>query len=170
MTAALLLWAAALLAAAAALRRDPRLPRAALGQMRAGLAGVLPILAVAIPAAGFLAELVPERFAATLFGAGTGLLGHLAATVTGALLPGGPFVAFPVVLALWQAGAGSAQMVTLISAWSILGLHRAIVWEAPLLGWRFVALRLAASAWLPPLSGIAAEAILAWLPVVAPGR
>jgi uncharacterized membrane protein YraQ (UPF0718 family) len=169
-TAALLLWAAAALACLAAWRRDPAILRGALGHTRASLLTVLPIIAVAIPTAGFLTELVPEQFAATLFGAETGLLGHLAATVVGACIPGGPFVSFPIVLALWSAGAGPAQTVTLISAWSILGAHRAIVWEAPLLGWRFVAVRLAASAWLPPLSGLAAEAILACLPPDVLGR
>lgn len=167
---ALLLWLAAALGCAVAARRDPAILRGALPHARAGLLTVAPIIAVALPTAGFLGELVPDRFAAALFGPESGLLGHLAATVAGACIPGGPFVSFPVVLALWSSGAGAAQMVTLVSAWSVLGVNRVILWEGPLMGWRFVALRLAATAWLPPLSGLAAEAILACLPPDVLGR
>ncbi len=167
---AIALWSVALLACALAGRREAAQVRQALRTTAASLKTVLPILLLALPTAGFLTVLVPDRFAATLFGPETGLRGHLLATVVGAVIPGGPFVSFPVVLALWNSGAGAAQMVTLISAWSILGVNRLIVWEGPLLGWRFAALRLAATAWLPPLSGLAAEAILALLSGVTPGR
>jgi uncharacterized membrane protein YraQ (UPF0718 family) len=167
---ALLLWAVAGIGCFWALRRDPAILRGAIGHTRASLFTVLPIIAIALPTAGFLSELVPERVAATLFGPESGVLGHLAATVAGACIPGGPFFSFPIVLALWSSGAGAAQMVTLISAWSVLGLNRVILWEAPLMGWRFVLLRLAATAWLPPLSGLSAELILACLPPDALGR
>ncbi|TQF76261.1 hypothetical protein FK498_18730 [Elioraea sp. Yellowstone] len=167
---ALGLWLAALAGCVLAARRDAAILRGALAQTRASLLTIAPIMAIALPTAGFLGELVPERFAASLLGPGSGLAGHLAATVAGACIPGGPFVSFPVVLALWSAGAGPAQMVTLISAWSVLGLNRVVLWEGPLMGWRFVTLRLAATAWLPPLSGLAAEAILACLPPGVLGR
>jgi uncharacterized membrane protein YraQ (UPF0718 family) len=169
-TTAILLWLAALLGVAFAFRRDTAIVRGALLHTRTSLLTVLPIIAIALPTSGFLTELVPERFAATLLGPDSGLLGHLVATAIGPCIPGGPFVSFPIVLALWSSGAGAAQMVTLISAWSVLGVHRLIIWEGPFMGWRFVALRLAASAWLPPLSGLTAEAILALLPPGALGR
>ncbi|WP_439579826.1 hypothetical protein [Elioraea sp.] len=167
---ALVLWIAAAIGATWALLRDPAILRGAVRHTRTSLITVLPIVAIALPTAGFLTELVPERFATTLFGPDSGVRGHLAATVAGACIPGGPFVSFPVVLALWSSGAGPAQMVTLISAWSLIGVNRLILWEGPLMGWRFVALRLAATAWLPPLSGLAAEAILACLPPDVLGR
>lgn len=168
--AAVIVWAAALVALAVVVRRGRPALRVAALQTGTSLRTVLPTLALALPAAGFLTVLVPDRFAAALFGAETGLAGHLLATLVGAVLPGGPFVSFPVVLALWQSGAGTAQMVTLISAWSVLAVHRLVVWEGPLLGWRFAALRLAASLPLPLASGLAAEAILALLPPGTVGR
>lgn len=134
------------------------------------LRNVLPIMLLALPMAGFLTVLVPDRFASVLFGAETGLRGHLLATLVGAFIPGGPFVSFPIVLALWNSGAGPAQMVTLISAWSVLAVNRVIVWEAPLMGWRFVTLRLVTGFWLPLASGLAAEAMLALLPPGSIGR
>ncbi|MCS6853567.1 MAG: hypothetical protein NZ523_02260, partial [Elioraea sp.] len=154
---ALLVWAAALAALAVAARRGRAALFSAAAQTGTSLRTILPTLALALPAAGFLTVLLPDRFAAALFGEETGLAGHLLATLVGAILPGGPFVSFPVALALWQSGAGTAQMVTLMSAWSVLAAHRLVVWEGPLLGWRFAALRLAASLPLPLLSGLAAE-------------
>jgi uncharacterized membrane protein YraQ (UPF0718 family) len=136
----------------------------------ATLKNVLPIMLLALPMAGFLAVLVPDRFASVLFGPDTGLRGHLLATLVGAFIPGGPFVSFPIVLALWNSGAGPAQMVTLISAWSVLAVNRVIVWEAPLMGWRFVLLRLVTGFWLPLASGLLAEGMLALLPPGSIGR
>ena len=168
--AGILLWIAAAAAAAVLWRRDR--PALAAGGRFAWvqLKTVLPIMVLALPMAGFLAVLVPDRFAAALFGAETGLRGHLLATLVGAVIPGGPFVSFPIVLALWNSGAGPAQMVTLISAWSVLAVNRVIVWEAPLMGWRFVLLRLVTGFWLPLASGLSAEAMLALLPPGSIGR
>ncbi len=164
------LWLAAIAAGIVLWRRD-RPAVAAGGRFAwAQFRIVLPIMVLALPMAGFLAVLVPDRFASVLFGPETGLRGHLLATLVGAFIPGGPFVSFPIVLALWNSGAGPAQMVTLISAWSVLAVNRVIVWEAPLMGWRFVLLRLATGFWLPLASGLIAEAILALLPAGSIGR
>lgn len=167
---ALLVWLSAAAAALALWRRDPSAVAAGSRFALSTLRGVLPVMLLALPMAGFLTVLVPERFAALLFGPDTGLAGHLVATAVGALIPGGPFVSFPIVLALWSSGAGPAQMVTLISAWSVLAINRVIVWEAPLMGWGFVALRLVTGFWLPLASGLAAEAMLALLPPGSIGR
>lgn len=166
----ILIWVVTIAAGLALWRRDP--PAIASGARFAfgTLKSVLPVMILALPMAGFLTVLVPERFAAVLFGAETGLRGHLLATVVGAFIPGGPFVSFPIVLALWNSGAGAPQMVTLISAWSVLAINRVIVWEAPLMGWRFVWLRLLTGFWLPLASGLIAEALLALLPPGSIGR
>jgi hypothetical protein len=70
------------------------------------------------------------------------------------------------VLAFLAAGAGPAQMVALISAWSVLGLHRVLVWEMPVMGRRFVLLRLASGAALPVLAGLLAEALMLGIPAL----
>lgn len=51
-------------------------------------------------------------------------------------------------------------MVALIAGWSVFALHRMLAYEAPIMGWRFVGLRLASCAVLPVLAGLIAEAIL----------
>lgn len=84
----------------------------------------------------------------------------LIASFAGGLIPGGPFVSFPLVLALAKSGAGVPQLVALTSGWAVLAFHRVIIWELPVMGGSFVVLRLAASVALPALSGFAAQALI----------
>jgi uncharacterized membrane protein YraQ (UPF0718 family) len=162
-----LVWLMALSAFAWLLQRRGLAPaRRALHDAGASLLKLLPLIAVALPLSTLLAELVPPDAAEGALGRESGLAGILLATAAGMLLPGGPFVTFPLVLAFLAAGAGPSQMVALISAWSVLGLHRILVWEMPIMGGRFVALRLASGAALPVLAGLLAEALLLAFPVL----
>ncbi len=115
----------------------------------------------ALLAGVFLAALVPERQVVAVLGDASGLQGIVLATVIGGILPGGPMIAFPLGLALLEAGMGVAQMVTLVTAWSVLAVHRLLVFEAPMMGWRFTALRLLASLPLAPAAGFMTLAIQA---------
>lgn len=111
---------------------------------------------IALIAASFLAMLIPRELVAQSLGDGSGLHGILLATVLGAVMPGGPMVTFPIALALISAGTGTAQMVTLITAWSVLALHRVIAFELPALGWRLTGIRLLACLILAPIAGLLA--------------
>ena len=113
----------------------------------------------AILAGVFLAALVPEQLVVAVLGEASGLRGILLATLIGGLLPGGPMIAFPLGLALLEAGMGMPQMITLVTAWSVLAVHRLLVFEAPMMGWRFTGLRLLASAPLAPAAGCLTLAI-----------
>lgn len=118
----------------------------------------------ALLAGVFLAGLVPEQQVVGLLGEASGAYGVVMATAIGGVLPGGPMIAFPLALALLEAGMGVAQMVTLITAWSVLALHRVLVFEAPMMGWRFAGRRLLASLPVAPAAGfltLAAEAVIA---------
>lgn len=157
--------AVALVAFGACLRRGPGAARRAVVDTGQGLWKILPIFAVALPMAAFLAELMPADAAVTWIGPESGLSGILVASFAGGLMPGGPFVTFPLVLAFSKAGAGVPQMAALITGWSIFALHRIITWEYPLLGWRFVAIRLIAAFPLPVLAGLLAEAAVALVPI-----
>lgn len=118
----------------------------------------------ALLAGVFLAALVPEQQVVTVLGGASGVPGILLATLIGGFLPGGPMIAFPLGLALLEAGMGVAQMVTLITAWSVLAVHRLLVFEGPMMGWRFTALRLLASAPLAPAAGFLTLAVQALAP------
>jgi uncharacterized membrane protein YraQ (UPF0718 family) len=126
-----------------------------------GLAIRLPL---AILAASFLMQVLPVDALVPYIGPQSGVMGIAIASVIGGLLPGGPMTSFPIALVILQGGAGLPQIVALISGWSIFALHRVLAYEAPIMGWRFAALRLTASLVLPLAAGILAEALLAIFP------
>ena len=160
-----LLWVLALIALGFCLRRGPMTARKATADAGQNLLKILPMFAVALPMAAFLAELIPADAAVTWIGPDSGVVGILVASVAGGFMPGGPFVTFPLVLAFAKAGAGVPQMAALITGWSIFAIHRIITWEYPVLGWRFVALRLVAALPLPILAGLLAELVTEILPI-----
>ncbi|WP_137128247.1 permease [Roseomonas sp. HF4] len=159
------LWVLALGALGLCLRRGPGTARKAVTDAGQSILKILPMFAVALPMAAFLAELIPADAASAWIGPESGTTGILVASFAGGLMPGGPFVTFPLVLAFAKAGAGVAQMVALVTGWSIFAIHRIVTWEYPLLGWRFVALRVLAAAPLPIIAGLLAELVLQVVPI-----
>ena len=113
-------------------------------------------LPAALLAGSFLAVLIPEGWLIRVLGDASGTAGILLASVLGAALPGGPLVAFPLALVMYTAGVGLPQMIALLTAWSVLALHRVLAFEAPMMGWGFVWRRLAASVLLAPIAGLLA--------------
>lgn len=137
----------------AALKRD--------GTLRRGLANAgalaLPMsipLPCALLAAGFIAAMLPSQAVGGLIGAESGWQGVLIASVLGCMIPSGPMLSFPLAVTLIKAGAGLPQAVALLTAWSLIGLHRLVAWELPLMGWGFTWRRMAISFWLAPLAGL----------------
>jgi uncharacterized membrane protein YraQ (UPF0718 family) len=95
--------------------------------------------------------LLPQHLVAAYAGAESGLGGLVIGGIAGAFTPGGPFVAFPIVASLWKAGTGIGPLVAFLTAWSLLGFHRILIYEGPIMGWRFVTVRIL-SAILAPLA------------------
>lgn len=120
---------------------------------------VLPRVGAAVLIAGFLQALVPKEIVAGLLGEKSGLAGLALASIAGAATPGGPVTSFSIAVALAVAGAGRGPMVAYVTAWSLLGLQRILMWELPLLGPEFTLLRFAISAPLPIIAGLLAQRI-----------
>lgn len=118
-------------------------------------------LPIALLFAGFLSALIPNHVIAGWIGADSGIGGMFVASAAGGLVPSGPFVSFPIALTLFQSGAGLAQVIAFVTAWSAYAFHRVIVWEVPLVGLRFTVIRLASSLVIPPAVGVLAMALLA---------
>jgi len=118
--------------------------------------GIGPRIVMALMLAGILITVVPEDLVARWLGHEAGFTGILLASLVGGIIPGGPVIAFPIVLAFFKAGVGVPQLVAFLSGWSVVAMHRVIAYEIPLLGWRFTAVRLLVSSILPPISGILA--------------
>ena len=126
---------------------------------------VLPRMGLAILAAGFVSKLVPSGPIAHHIGPDSGFYGILLASVIGAFIPSGPSVSFPVVVVLLQAGAGFTQVVAFLTAWSIVAIHRMLIYELPLMGWRFSLVRVLSALPLAPLSGLLAEGLIQIYPL-----
>jgi len=129
--------------------------RLAFGQ----LVQTFPRVILALIAAGFIAEIVPGRLIAGWLDADSGFAGVAVASLIGAVIPGGPSLAIPMAAVLFKAGAGTPQMVALVTAWSVFAIHRILGNEVPLVGWRFTLVRLVSAGWAPLLCGLAAGLI-----------
>ena len=113
----------------------------------------LPRVILALLSAGFLSHLMPHEVIAEWLGHEAGLKGIAIATVLGMVMPGGPLIAFPIVVILTKAGAGMPALVTFLTSWSVLGIQRIIGFELPMMGSKFVINRVAIGLFLPPISG-----------------
>jgi len=140
---------------------------AALGHAWWLAVGVVPLIALGMMLGGFARELADPNRIAPILGAQSGWLGLILATALGAVTPGGPFAAFPIVYALFLAGADVGAVIAFLTAWSIIGVHRIVVWELPLLGHEFVIVRVLTSLPLPVLAGALAR-VLARGPLYIP--
>ena len=120
-------------------------------------------LPCALLAASFLIQIVPVEMVSNLIGPDSGATGIVIAAAAGGFLPGGPMASFPIAVVFQQGGAGLPQLVALISGWSIFALHRLLAYEAPIMGWRFAALRSASCLLLPILAGLLAEILFTFI-------
>lgn len=161
---AVLVWVTCLALASMLVRRSGAqalLP--ALVEAGKDLLDLLPKLVAALLFAGFAMALVPGPAVADLLGMQSGLLGVAVAIGLGAIVPGGVFVAFPLAVAALHLGMGPVQAVAFLTAWSTLALHRTVALEVPMLGGRFVTIRLMASLGLPmAAAGLSALLFLAF--------
>jgi len=76
----------------------------------------------------------------------------------GLLLPGGPYVVFPLIAVLYRAGAGIGPAVTLVTSWATLALI-SVTFELPFMGWRFTAVRWGLGLIVPLIAGAAAQVL-----------
>jgi len=134
--------------------KDPALPLEGLKDGGKLLLNILPALLLAFIAAGMISKVLPRELMTRLLGEDSGFRGLCIASVAGAVTPGGPFVQFPIVAALLKSGAGIAPLMTYISAWSLLGLNRFLIYEVSLLGWKLACSRMIASLIFPILIGL----------------
>lgn len=144
---------------AAYLIKGPVVFNAALGQGVERLGAILPRLAGALLVAGCVRVLVSKEFIARWLGGRSSISALALAEVAGALTPGGPVAAFALIATLQTAGADRGVLVAYATGWALLGFQRILMWEVPLLGADFMAMRLVSSFLLPILAGEAARRI-----------
>jgi uncharacterized membrane protein YraQ (UPF0718 family) len=143
----------AVVLAIVAYTKDPGLPAIGVKNGLSLLWFVLPRLVPALIVAGLFQVLVPQEVIARHFGRESGLKAILFASAAGMVTPGGPMVSVPLLVALANSGAAMPSLVAYMTSWSLFGLQRIIAWEAPLMGWQFVSVRVLASLAFPVLAG-----------------
>jgi len=145
--------ALAAVAAGAAYRQDPSKARdGTLAGLRM-LWRTLPLLVAAFFVAGMLAVALPPGLVHRLLGGTSSLLDVVIGSVAGGLIPGGPYVSFPIIAAVHQAGAGLAATVAMVTGWAVWNLGL-LSFELALVGPRFTLIRVASTLLLPPVAGI----------------
>ncbi len=154
----LLAFVALALAGLAWWRGGPDLALAGLVNGSKTLFSVVPLLIAAFLIAGLIQTLVTRETVARWLGAGAGWRGIALACLGGALIPGGPYVYYPISAALLKAGAGLGVLVAFVTAKNLWSLSR-LPLEFALLGPRLTLIRLAATLLLPPLLGFLAESL-----------
>lgn len=120
---------------------------------------IAPLIAAGLLIGGIAQQIVPRERVAAMLGAQSGLRGLMLALGLGMMTPGGPFTSFPLVYALYVAGADIGALLAFLSAWALIGLNRVIVWELPLLGPDLTLLRLCVSLPLPIIAGLIARRV-----------
>ncbi len=118
---------------------------------------IAPMIIAGLMLAGLVEVLVPKELVTRWLGTSSGFKGLVLAMLAGAMTPGGPFSSFPIVLALQRAGADIGTMVSFITAWSVIGINRLLVWEIPFFEPEFLIIRFIASIPLPIVAGLIAR-------------
>lgn len=110
-------------------------------------------LALGFALAGLLDVLIPAPALSRWLGdehLGQGILVGWAA---GLVMPGGPYLVFPVVANLLKGGAAPGPLIALLTAKTLVSPVRMLTYEAPLLGWPMTLARLIPGVLLPPALG-----------------
>lgn len=134
-----------------------------LGATAALILEITPRMIAAFIIAGLIQAVIPEEVIVRWMGQGSGMRGIVIGVVLGSVTPGGPMMHFPIVASLFKIGVGVGPLVSYLTAWSLLGVNRAIMWEIPFLGPKIVAVRIAVSFFFPFLAGWLCEIIWAKL-------
>jgi uncharacterized membrane protein YraQ (UPF0718 family) len=121
-------------------------------------ATILPKVLLGCLIGAFVRLLIAREMIERYIGRGSGLLGLAIAGLIGMLFPAGPFTIFPLAVVLLASGADRGAAIAFISAWLLVGINRAIIWEMPFFGTDFVLYRFLLSMPFPVLLGVVARA------------
>jgi uncharacterized membrane protein YraQ (UPF0718 family) len=161
--ATLATWAAAVVLVVISLFKPGKLYIQGLKRSAAYIYDMLPRIFMALLVSGFFSVLIPTDLVANWLGQESGVRGILIGSLVGGFTPGGPIICFPIAVVLVKSGAAIPPLVAFLTAWSVFAFHRIVAYEAPLVGMRFVRIRILSSLILPPLAGFQAALLEAGL-------
>lgn len=152
-TGFLILLGLTLATVAVALVRDPQLVLRGLQSTGRLLGSVWMELALGFVLAGLLDVLIPSPVLLRWMGGDRLGQGILVGWAAGLVMPGGPYLVFPVAANLLRSGVAPGPLITLLTAKTLLSPIRMLTYEAPLLGWPITLARLLPGVFLPPALG-----------------
>jgi uncharacterized membrane protein YraQ (UPF0718 family) len=115
----------------------------------------MPVLLLAFIIVGLVNALEPQSLVRTWIGPESGVQGVAIGTLAGMLMPGGPYVIFPLIATLYQSGAGLGPTLAMITSWATIALLT-VSFELPFMGWRFSLIRLGLGVFIPLVVGLMA--------------
>jgi uncharacterized protein len=118
---------------------------------------LLPRLLVGFALAGLVQQAIPEQAMQKWLGHEAGIRGMMIGSLIGMVLPGGPYVIYPLIAGLRMSGASIGSLLSLVTAKELFGPVRLIAWEYPLLGGEFLIIRCAVSFLVPLLVGVVGQ-------------
>ncbi|UCD44109.1 MAG: permease [Candidatus Bathyarchaeota archaeon] len=110
----------------------------------------------------FVGTFLPRQLVSSLLGQESGFTGIILGSLFGAAMPGGPYVIFPIVAALFSSGAAVPSLIAMIFAWQCISLTRIptdLGYLAVVEGQRLIWLRVLIGVPIPILAGIVAGII-----------
>ena len=119
---------------------------------------VAPLVLCAFLIAGLIQVLLTQEKVAYWLGEGSGWRGIFLSCIGGALMPGGPYVYYPIAATLLRAGASLGVLVAFVSAKNVWPVVR-LPLEFALLGPRLTVARLLTTFLVPPLLGFLSQAL-----------
>jgi len=122
------------------------------------LLNALPLLLAGFLIGGLVQVLLPPELIQSWLGKEAGVKGVLIGCLAGGLIPGSPYVIFPVVGGLYKAGAGVGAVVGFVSAWSLWSVSR-FPMEIALIDTKVAVLRYAITFVVPPVAGLLANGL-----------
>jgi uncharacterized protein len=140
-------------ALAVALARDPALAVRGFQSSARLFGSVWMELALGFVLAGLIDVLIPPPALSRWMGEEHLGQGILVGWAAGLVMPGGPYLVFPVVANLLRSGAAPGPLIALLTAKTLVSPVRMLTYEAPLLGWPMTLARLIPGIFLPPALG-----------------
>jgi len=157
----IILLAMVVIAESIAVSWRPDLPVEALKGSARLLRGVWLDLLLGFIFAGLADVLIPQPVLSRWLGSERPAQAILVGWAAGLVIPGGPYLVFPILAGLFRKGAAPGPLITLITAKTLVSPVRMLTYEAPLLGWPLTLARFIPGVLLPPFMGLLGQWLFA---------
>ena len=122
-----------------------------------------PRLLLGMTLGGMIQVIIPSSLVAQWLGPASGLNGILISSLMSIFLIGGPYVVLPIVISLYQAGAGVGPVIALVTGGELLSIQQLLIYRGPFLGMKLSMTQWSISLVLTPLVAIAGSAVFRML-------